>query len=144
MDNLSEFVLVTANGRGLRWPVKDLRLSGIQALNCGQEDSVIGAALVQPEDELMLLTVDGYGRRLLAEWIPVPPGPNRTGKSLLARRSSLAAIFPDPAWLLTNKNLLEINSSAYPLENSTRSQHLLKLEPQEIIAGSFSTSSIHI
>ena len=140
VDSNSEFILVTSNGRGQRWPVHTLRMSGTQVVNCSKDDRVIDVALAQPNDELILLTADGYGRRLLAEWIPFPEKPKKIGKSLISRRARLAAIAKDAEWILTNRNLMNIIFTDLPLEDSTKSKPLLKLKPQEFITGAFSTS----
>ncbi len=105
VDKKSEFMLVTKNGRGLRWPVDALRISGTQVANCGKDDRVVDVVITTPGDELTLLTADGFGRRLLTEWVPVPPGPNKSGKSLIARRSPIVAIIKDADWIFTNSNI---------------------------------------
>lgn len=137
VDNNSEFVVLTENGRGLRWAIDSLRLAGTQVANCGSEDRVIKAAVITGDQELLLLTGDGFGRRLLSEWIPIPPAPNKTGKSLIARQSPLAAIMKESEWLLTSQHLLPVNFSDYPLEDSTKTRTVLILEPGELVKGSF-------
>lgn len=140
VDSQSDFVLFTRNGRGLRWSVHMLRISGTQVINCGKDDQVIDIALSYPGDELILITVDGYGRRLLAEWVPIPPGPNKIGKSLIARRSDLAAIAKDGNWILTNNRFKLANFTDMPIIDSTKSKQLLKLDPSEKIVGAFPIS----
>ncbi len=130
-----EFLLVTANGRGLRWSVQALRISGTQVLNCGKDDRVTAAELVQPDSELLLLTEDGYGRRLPAHWIPFPSTPNRKGKSLIARRSPTVAVAGTAKWAMTNRKLAALHGAKLPLEDSTRSRPLFKLLPAENIKG---------
>jgi hypothetical chaperone protein len=130
-----EFLLITANGRGMRWSIQALRLTGTQVVNCGKDDRVTAAELVQPDSELILLTEDGYSRRLLAHWIPFPSIPNRKGKSLIARRSPTVAIARTGRWAVTNQNLLAIHSAQLPLEDSTKSRRLFKLLPAENVKG---------
>ncbi len=128
-----EFILGTLLGRGLCGAIKDLRISGTQFINCGKDDKVVVSTLSQPDDELRLITNDGFARRLLARWIPVPEKPNQKAKSLIARRSQLAAIAKPEDWLITNKRLLAPQSDILPLENSTKSKPLFKLEDNEQI-----------
>lgn len=128
-----EFILGTLLGRGLGGTIKDLRISGTQFINCGKDDSVVASTLTQPDDELLLITNDGFARRMLARWIPVPEKPNQKAKSLIARHSQLAAIAKPEDWLLTNKRLLAPQSDILPLENSTKSKPLFKLEDSEQI-----------
>lgn len=129
-------VLVTEKRRGARWPVAQMRGSGMQVINCGQDDRVAGAVLCQPKDELLILTRDGYGRRTLAEWIPQPEKENSKGKSLLARREEVTAVLParqPDLWAVTNRRILPIQPRQAALDNSTKSQPILDLEADEIV-----------
>jgi hypothetical protein len=126
-DQTDEFVLVTAGRRGLRWSVEELRISGTQVLNCGSEDHLACLALVHAGQELLIITRDGYGRRLLAGWIPFPDKPNRKGKSLVARRSQIAALATDGDWAITDEQLLTIDGSGIPLVESTKTFPLIEL-----------------
>jgi len=129
-------VLVTEKRRGVRWPVGQMRGSGTQALNCGTNDRVSSALLCQLEDELLILTRDGYGRRLLAEWIPQPEKENSKGKSLLARRSLVTAVLPahhPDLWAVTNRRILPFDYRRAALNNSTKSQPVLELETDETV-----------
>jgi hypothetical chaperone protein len=129
-------VLVTEKRRGARWLVGQMRGSGTQALNCGAADRVASALLCQPEDELLILTRDGYGRRLLAEWIPQPAKENSKGKSLLARRSLVTAVLParhPDLWAVTNRRILSLWPRRVRLDDFTRSQPGLDLEADEMV-----------
>ena len=128
-----EFVLAISRGRGLRWSINALRVSGTQVANCGKDDQVVAATLTHPDEELLLITSDGFARRLLASWIPVPEKPNQKGKSLISRRGFIAALAKPNEWAVTNRNLLAIRSDALPLEDSTKSMLLFKLENNEHI-----------
>ena len=132
-----ELVLATSGGRAVRFAVKSLRLSGLQALNCGRDDRATEAILAQPDDKVVLATADGYGRCLPAEWIPVPPKANTKGKSMVARRSELVAmVTPKPdaiLWLVTSKRLVPVATGLLPLEDSTKTKPLLNLDPGETV-----------
>lgn len=140
-----ELVLATGSGRAVRFALKSLRLAGLQALNCGRDDRVREAIVAQPDDKIVLATADGYGRCLLAEWVPVPPKANTRGKSMVARRSELVAIAApkrDAAlWLVTSKRLVPVETGHLPLEDSTRTEPLLKVEPDETVQTLFTVNS---
>jgi DNA gyrase/topoisomerase IV subunit A len=138
VDSQDEFVLVTRNGRGLRWPIHRLKIAGTQVANCGKEDQVTDIAIADSEHELILLTNDGYGRKLSVKWIPVPPGPNKSGRSLIARRSELVAVARSSDHVLTNKHVRVPDLSDLPTVDSTKSKRILKLEPLEFVVGTFS------
>jgi DNA gyrase/topoisomerase IV subunit A len=130
-------LLFTRGGKGLRSQVGDLRGSGTQLMNVAKGDRVETAVLCQPNDPILLITSDGYGRQLLAEWIPQPPKDNDKGKSLVARRSDLMAAVPNPAdasiYLLTSKRLLLLENGRPPLDESSKTSPLLKLNKGESV-----------
>ncbi len=126
-----EFILVTVGGRGFRGSVKGLRISGLQLINCGKDDMVAAAALARANEELLILTGSGFGRRLLAEWVPIPEKPNQKGSSLIARRDPVAAIAKAGDWILSKKNLLPFNLDGHPLNDSTKSTTVFKLEDDD-------------
>ncbi|MCP4424900.1 MAG: hypothetical protein GY803_10435, partial [Chloroflexi bacterium] len=141
VDEKDMLIMITRDRRGVRWPVKSLRLSGTQAINCGADDRVKAAALVK--DELALAAADGYGRRLRADWVPIPPKPNQKGKSLIARRGELTAILTEsPGWLLSSTGMIGAEYGRLPLEDSTKSQQLLKLKKGETIQCAVSGAGI--
>ena len=133
-----EFVLFTRMGRGTRWPVRALDISGTQAINCGKEDRVKLALPAIQGEEILLITEDGYGRRLLPEWLPVPERPNRKGRSLIARRSDLAGAGEESAWAITNERLTPLASEALPLADSTKTAVILATGDGEIVQTLFS------
>lgn len=130
-----QLVLVSREGRAVRLDAGSIRLAGVQAFNCGQDDRVVGAVLAAATAEIALVTADGYGNRLLAEWIPVAPRPNSKGKSMIARRSELVGVSnltPDtPLWLVTTKRLVGVDAGRLPLEDSTKTERLVKLGADE-------------
>ena len=134
-----DLVITTQTGKGVRWPVNTLRTSGTQAINLNEDDRVTGAVLVGKEDELLLLTADGYGRKLMAEWVFVPTKPNQKGKSLVSRRGDVVgtAVYAEDAalWAITESQILPIDTENLPLEASTKTNQLLELTETEAITG---------
>ncbi|MBK8903878.1 MAG: Hsp70 family protein [Anaerolineaceae bacterium] len=130
-------LLITRGGKGLRAQVADLRGSGTQLMNVGKGDRVETAVLCQPSDPILLITADGYGRQLLAEWVTQPEKDNDRGKSLVARRSDLVAAVPHPdetpIHLLTSQRLLRLENGRPPLDESSKTAPLLKLHKNEAV-----------
>ncbi len=136
VNEAATLLLLTRGGKGLRTEVNKLRGSGTQLMNVAKGDRVETAVLCQPDDSILLLTLDGYGRHFLADWVPQPLKDNAKGKSLIARRSALIAAIPNPdnafCYLLTSHRLLTLPSSL-PLDESSKSFPLLKLSKNEQI-----------
>lgn len=124
-------LIATRSGRVVRYALSSIRLVGLQAVNCGRDDRVAAAMLAEGQEEVLLVTADGYGRRLPAGWIPIPAKANSKGKSLIARRSDLvvmAPALPDaPLWLVTSERFVPAAHGWLPLEDSTKTRRLLKL-----------------
>lgn len=128
-----EVALVTAPGRMARYPVGQLRGSGTQAIKSDRDNRVTGAVLCQPEDALLLVTADGYGRQIKAAWVEMPPKENSQGRVQVARRSHVAGAANGPVWAVTNKRIVKLNDGRAPLEQSTKTSRLLKLADGEMI-----------
>jgi hypothetical chaperone protein len=130
-------LLFTRSGKALRTQVNDLRGSGTQLMNVGKGDRVETAVLAQPNASLLLMTADGNGRHLLAEWVPQPEKENDKGKSLVARRSHLMAVVcqPEdtPIYLLTSQRLLRLENGRPPLDESSKTAPLIKLHKDEFV-----------
>ncbi len=130
-------LLLTRSGKGLRSQVGSLRGSGTQLMNVAKGDRVETAVLCQPNDPILLITNDGYGRQLLAEWVPQPEKENDKGKSLVARRSDLIAAVSKPEdtpiHLLTSQRLLLLENGRPPLDESSKTSPLLKLNKKEAV-----------
>jgi DNA gyrase/topoisomerase IV subunit A len=126
-----EVVIVTETGRAVRYPLKQLRGSGTQAVRCNRQNRVTGAAVCQPGRELLLVTADGYGRKLRPEWIEIPEKENAQGKVQVARRSRVIGIASGSVWGMSNQRVVEIEDGRALLEDSTKTEHLLKLNPEE-------------
>ena len=142
-DHLS---LVLDSARGVRYDVGEMPLQGVQAINRRDGEQVVGITLSGAEEELLLLTVGGYGRRLPAGLVPVPPKANSRGRVLVARRPlcGLARLGEDrQAWAITDRRWVALEPARLPLdeEGSTRSKRLLKLARGEAIRSVFTMPS---
>ena len=132
MDRGMEAVIVTESGRGVRWPLSKIPLTGIQALNPGRDeafDRVAAALAVAPDEEVVLLLEDGYARRMKAAWVPEAPRANAKAKALVARKAAAVALAnAGPLTLITNRLIPTADGGALPLEESTKAFRLVKLE----------------
>jgi hypothetical protein len=139
-------VLITESGRGARWPVAALPLIGLQAVNCTRGeglDRVVAAVAGPGAMVVAVVLADGYGRRLVAETVPQPPKANTHGRSLVARSSPVAglAVVAGPAvaestrlLAATDRRLAAVAADGAPIEDSTRTYPLVKLQPAEAVA----------
>jgi DNA gyrase/topoisomerase IV subunit A len=131
-----QVAIVLDNGRGTRLPVSILPTLGMQAISRREPDRVVSAALVREPDELLLLTADGYARRLESGWIPVPPRANTPGRALVARLplQGMAVVQQDrPIWAACAGKLIPVPANHLDADSptSTKSYRLLRLSPEQ-------------
>jgi hypothetical protein len=130
-----ELVLVTRTGKGARFGQSVLRTSGTQLLNLGAviDDRVNGVTLAQPDDALLVVTGDGYGRYLRTNWIDAPPKLNAKPKSIIARRSDIVGIGREGDRVVTSLWMSQLNEIQLDLDDSTKTYPLLDLQPEESV-----------
>ncbi len=137
VDQSMDVVIVTEGGRGVRWPLAAIPLTGVQALNPGRDDSfdrVATALATEPDGEVALILADGYARRLQAGWVPAPPRANAKGRSLVARRAAAVALAPvGSLTLITDQRRLAADGGALPLTESTKATRLASLMDGEVV-----------
>ncbi len=142
VDKVGMLLAVTKSGRAVRYSVSAIRHGGTQILNCGETDRVVGSVVAAEEDELLLVTEDGYGRSLKPAWIPHPPKPNSKGRSVIARRSPVVGIVPVSdqlrTWLVTEKGCVRVNNGRFKPTKSTKSSPLLPTAPEVTVRQVFS------
>ena len=126
-------VAVAESGRGVRYSVAELRSSGTQVFNCGQDDRISAATLCFPEDVLLLVTEDGYGSSTKAEWVTTSAKPNSKGKSLISRRSKVVGVMKNTVLVMTDQRILSVDGTAVLPLNTTKTEQLLELEKEEMI-----------
>jgi DNA gyrase/topoisomerase IV subunit A len=132
-----DVVVVTTGGRGVRWPLSKLPLTGLQAINPGRDeafDRVNTALAIEPAGEIVLLLADGYARRLRVEWVEEAPKANAKGKALVARRVAVVGLAPVGALeVVTDRRRLTADGSALTVENGTKTFRLVRLEDGESV-----------
>ncbi len=130
-----ELVLVTRKGKAARFSQSVLRTSGVQLLNLGAiiDDRVNGVMLAQPDDELLVVTVDGYGRFLHIPRIDAPPKLNAKPKSIISRRSDVVGVGREGDRLITSLWLSQLNDIQLPHDNATKTYPFLNLQKEETV-----------
>ena len=121
-------------------PTAGLRVSGSQLVNTGPDDRdrIVAALLLRdPDADLLLVTADGYGRRLKARSLHQPEKLNAKARSLVARRSPIAGAGVidggETVCVLTTQRIIPLDLSDLPVTETTRARPLLKLAPDETI-----------
>jgi len=127
IDDDGDFLVLTRDARGLRWPMLNLAGSGSQVINCGKTDRVL-LALPAQEKEVILITEDGYGRRLQPDWVPAAARLNQAGRSLVARKSPLAGAAASPAMAVSTRTFYAIDGAALPYSASTATTSAIPLQ----------------
>lgn len=135
-----ELVVVLDSGRATRTPLAALPLQGTMAINRRDDERLVGAEIGSPTNELLLVTADGYGRRLELADVPAPDRSNSRGRVLVSRRpvTGLARRSPEGSiWLVVEGMLRPVPSDQLPpLDGmSTRSHRLLRLGREQVVQG---------
>ncbi len=134
--------LVTAldNGRLTRYAITNVPTLGIQAINRRDREKLAGSLIVLENDQILLATAAGYGRRLASQSIPEPPKPNSRGRVLIARKPINGIAIYDPnssLWAITSSRLIPLTPDVLPpnFPDSTRSQRMVRLHvPEQLLA----------
>ena len=69
-DGSDDVVIVSRNGKGLRFSEKKIRAmgrtgSGVRAMKLGEGDRVVSMVVCRPEDKLLIISEKGIGKRVL-------------------------------------------------------------------------------
>ena len=126
--------MISAGARGLRLGMMQLPTRGAQILNKERDDLLVAAVTAPPGGELLLITGDGYGRRLSVDAIYEAARPNDRGRVLLSRRPVAAAV---AVWVLTSRaRLVPLDPTVVERsDDSTRALRVMKLIDGEQIVG---------
>lgn len=134
-DPGDQLLLFTAAGRGVGVPLDSLPGSGLQLLNRAEEDRVVAALALPPQSPVVLVTEDGYARRLPAGAVHTPEKANDRGRVLISRRPlAAAAAGGAPLNALTGSGLVPFDPTLIPLDpDSTRSERSLREGPLRLL-----------
>jgi DNA gyrase/topoisomerase IV subunit A len=127
------------SARAVRIRVADFPTRGLQVIRRRDDEILAGALVVQLDDELVILTASGYGRRLAVQDFPESSKPNSPGRVLLSQKPLVALAKCGPGnemQIVTNRQLASFFPGDFPLssDNSTRSYKLFKPEIGEQIS----------
>lgn len=133
-----QLILITSGGRGLRYAVREVPGSGLHLLKRTGDDEVVAAFVARDEDELLLVTDRGYGRRMPVSGVHAANKGRSRGRVLISRRPvrGAGAVPADhPLWLATTAGVSAVRPGAIPCEpDSTRSHRLFKpAQGQEVL-----------
>jgi DNA gyrase subunit A len=130
-----QFVIYNSDGRAQRFLMTNsrLRVRGVQALNWKDGERVMGAQLVDTDDELLLVTRDGYGRRVAAVDVPVGQKGNERPPILSARKPvQLLTTLRDGMLLIGSQAVRPVDENQLPTaENSSKTYKLGRLGKDE-------------
>jgi hypothetical chaperone protein len=111
-----QLVLVSSSGRGVRWPMDEVRRTGLRLFHKAKADELIGGWAGDERSEAWLLSSSGYASWLQAGQIPLTTT-NSQGALVVRRRGALCAVVPSAVnglWAVTTSRLLSLNPSATP------------------------------
>lgn len=127
-------VLITDGGRGLRLPIVDVPGVGVQLLKRADDEAIVGTLLAAEDEQVLLVTAEGYARRLPVSSVVPAPKANHPGRILITRRPVRAALIvhpEQPATLLTAAGAAVVDPTAVPCETDTTRSH--RLVPDEVL-----------
>lgn len=133
-----DLVMVTDNGRGAQFAVAEVPSTGVQAFKRKEEEEMMGAVLTREGDDVLLVTSEGFARRLPAAAVYAPEKGNSRGRVLITRGPVRSVVCLDEGaalWVVTPAGLKPVSTEKIPPEaETTRSHRLLKLgSDQEIL-----------
>ncbi|MGH2536058.1 MAG: Hsp70 family protein [Candidatus Promineifilaceae bacterium] len=133
-----QLLLALDSGRLLRRPLAAVAAIGQQAISRREGERLAGAVLAAEADESLLVTADGYAKRLLVAEMPAAERPNSRGRAAVSRGrlAGLARVEPGrPVWALRDGCLMPLDPLAVPLDgpNTTKAHRLVKLRPGEAL-----------
>ncbi|WP_457678562.1 DNA gyrase subunit A [Thermovibrio sp.] len=140
-------ILVSKNGRAIRFHVQDVRqmgrgARGVRGIHLDENDSVVAATIVEPDDKYLLIVMEkGYGKRVLLSELPLQ---RRGGKGVIAAKLSdktgkvadaLTLKDEEPIILVSRKGrIIRVNSSEIPVYGRhTRGVRIQKLSEDDSV-----------
>ncbi len=139
-DQDDQLVLVADSGRASRFVVKQLPRGGQYILKLRMEERIVYASRVESTGELLLVTADGYGKRLPIDWIPVNNNSGARGKKMISRANVRGVAVADgdaPVWVITPGKLVRVLGSTFPSDDAatTRAYPIPPLKDEQNIVG---------
>lgn len=140
VDENTELILVSDSGRAVRYQLDKLPSQGLQAINRRKGERLVGALTGNSGQEIVVLTEDGFGKRMQFESIPEPPKPNTHGRVIISRKPVAGIVCIEPervCFAITERAFIAFEPGQLPLEipTSTRSYPLTELGDAPQIIG---------
>jgi hypothetical chaperone protein len=136
-----DFLAISHAGRIARISSEQLPLRENRLLNLSMKGQVIGALAANHDDEIVIATQNGTGKRISLKTIPQVSEMNSTGEKLVQRANLVSALLYHPEqslWAATNQRLLPIEQDALPLDSDNNNDYsLAKLKKGEKILSLF-------
>ncbi len=143
-----QVLLVTAQGRALRFPVEELRAAsrqsgGVRGVRLGPDDQVVAMEVVGQEGEVLVVTARGYGKRTPLAQYPVH---HRGGQGVITyklgpRTGPVAAarlVSPHDQLVIVSQDGVALRTSVadVPVQGrATQGVRLMDLAPQDQVVG---------
>jgi DNA gyrase/topoisomerase IV subunit A len=140
VDEGAEMVLLSDNGRGVRYPVDSLPTHGIQAYNRRDDERLFVVIAGEADHELALITSEGFGKRFEVDSIPEPPKMNSRGRVIVSRKPvvGMVKIAQDRAVFgMTGQALIPLDPFQLPLDipTTTKSYLISEMRSSEPLLG---------
>jgi hypothetical protein len=116
-----DLLLMTSSGRATRVPVESIRRTGTRAIQKQKADELAGGASLGLDDQLWVLSSEGYAKWLPAALVPAAPEGNTPGAVVLRRRGEICGIIATqsaPTWVLTTMRLAPVEPVATPCDQA--------------------------
>jgi hypothetical chaperone protein len=135
-----DLLLMTGSGRATRMPVESIRRTGTRAIQKQKADELAGGASLGLDDQLWVLSSEGYAKWLPAALVPAAPEGNMPGAVVIRRRGEIcgASTAPwAPVWILTTTRLIPVAPAETPHDQaqSLAMHRALKLNKGEQVLG---------
>ena len=134
IDGEEMLVLVTDGGRALRFPLAQLPIGGLQIMKRRAEETMVATVVAGSEDDLLLVTEQGFGRRMPVSAVPLAEKANAPGRAVISRRPvcDAAAVPPDGRlWAVTSAGPSTIDAATVESNDSSTRSHRLLTMPRD-------------
>jgi DNA gyrase/topoisomerase IV subunit A len=124
-DSEGALIAVSGSGRAVRFHLEDIPTQGIQAINRRDGERIVGALIAGKDDELVIVTADGFGRRLSTREIPVPAKQNARGRVMVSRKvvAGISRITPgELLYAMSGRQMIPFDPGALPRDSQTRAK----------------------
>jgi hypothetical chaperone protein len=122
IDRDDDLVVVSDSGRAVRYPLDALPSQGIRAFNRPDDERLVGAIIGDRAEEFVVVTQEGFGRRLAFDSVPEPAKLNSRGKVIISRKpvAGIAGIKPDlSAYAVTEREVIPFDPLQLALDGPT-------------------------